>query len=244
MPVSDVTVVLLAGGQGTRIRALYPDSPKPMVPVAGRPFLHWVTAYFAGHGLRRFVYSTGYRSEQIEEWCSDGSMPGLVREVCREETPLGTGGGLLNCLEKCGPWILAANADSLCLGGIPELLSHTDLQGVAGAIIGVLTDDASRYGTLDFDSAGRLKAFREKVPGQGYVNAGLYLFRTDTLSGFRSDQPSSIERDIIPNLLDQGAAIDVVQLAEAPFIDIGTPDTVVAAESFVLKHEGHFTWSG
>jgi len=99
-------------------------------------------------------------------------------------------------------------------------------------------------GTLDFDSAGRLKAFREKVPGQGYVNTGLYLFRADTLSSFRSDQPSSIERDIIPNLLDQGAAIDVVQLAEAPFIDIGTPDTVVAAESFVLAHEGNFKWSG
>ena len=126
MPVSDVTVVLLAGGQGTRIRALYPDSPKPMVPVAGRPFLHWVTAYFARARLAplRLFHRLPERADRGV--VRDGSMPGLVREVCREQTPLGTGGGLLNCLEKCGPWILVANGDSLCLGGMPELLSRTE----------------------------------------------------------------------------------------------------------------------
>jgi D-glycero-alpha-D-manno-heptose 1-phosphate guanylyltransferase len=213
-----------------------------MVRVAGKPFLHWVTAYFARHGMLSFVYSTGYRSEQIETWCADSSMPGLAREVCREEAPLGTGGGLLNCLEKCGSWVLVSNGDSLCLGGLPELQSRTARDGIAGAIVGVFASDTSRYGSLDIDAAGRLKAFREKVPGQGYVNAGMYLFRRDALSRFPSDQPSSIERDLIPGLLEQGAVIEAVQLPAAPFIDIGTPETVAEAESFIRAHEANFTW--
>jgi D-glycero-alpha-D-manno-heptose 1-phosphate guanylyltransferase len=240
--LSDITAVLLAGGQGTRIRELYPDVPKPMVPVAGKPFLHWVTAYIARHGVRSFVYSTGYKGEQIEKWCADGSMPGLTRQVCQEHEPLGTAGGLMNCLERCGSWILVANGDSLCLGGTGEILSLQTRDGIAGGIVGVLRDDTSRYGSLDIDDAGRLRAFREKVPGRGYVNAGVYLFSRSALMPLRSDRPSSIERDLIPGLLDDGAIIQSVMLPDTPFIDIGTPETVAEADSFIRTHEAQFSW--
>src|SRR4051794_7728791 len=97
--MEDVSVVILAGGKGTRLSGLFPDLPKPLVPVAGRPFLYWLTRWISSHGPQHFVYSTGYMADQIEDWSADGSMPEIDRICRRESEPLGTGGGLLNCLD-------------------------------------------------------------------------------------------------------------------------------------------------
>ena len=237
-----ITTVLLAGGLGTRIRAIHPDVPKPLIPVAGRPFLYWATAYLAHHVLRRFLYSTGYKSELIAAWCGDASMPGLAREACAEAEPLGTGGGLRNCLPRAGAWILAANGDSLCLAGLPALLAHAAAGDCDAAIVGVFRADASRYGSLAVDEAGRLLAFREKAPGSGLVNAGTYLFRKDRLAALHLPARCSIETDIFPALLAAGRRIAVIAVAEAPFIDIGTPESLADATDFVRRHAEEFAW--
>lgn len=241
----DVTAVVLAGGRGTRIAALHPTTPKPMIPVLGRPFLHWLTAYLARQGIRRFVYATGYLAEQIEAWTRDDSLPGLSRIVRREDAPLGTGGGLVNCLDLCGPWTLVVNGDGLCLGGIGDLLALAGRPGadgglvdgglVDGGLVGVRVADTARYGSLETSDDGRLLRFREKVPGQGTVNGGVYLFRTALLAT-RPLGPQSLERDVLPDLLAGGARLRVVQAGDAPFIDIGLPETLRTAEDFVRTH--------
>lgn len=235
--VEDVTVVVLAGGLGTRIRALHPDVPKPLVPVAGRPFLHWLTAYLARFGLADFVYATGHLGDQIEAWTAERDMPGIARRVCREPRPLGTGGGLLHCLDLCRGWVLVSNGDSLCLGGVADLLALRGRDGLAGGLVGILQDETSRFGSLAIDPAtGELAAFREKVPGRGYVNAGLYLFRADALRAVATEGPTSIERDLVPAMLRRHVRLGVITLEAAPFIDIGTPETVAAATAFVESH--------
>ncbi|OEO29666.1 hypothetical protein VW23_001885 [Devosia insulae DS-56] len=232
----DVSVLVLAGGRGTRIQALHPETPKPMIAVAGKPFLHWLTRFIGGFGLSHFVYSTGYRSEAIEAWCADGSLPGIDRVACREPAPLGTGGGVLNCLHLCRDWVLVANGDGLCIGGIPELLALRAQPALAGGIIGVEVPDAGRYGSLAFDASNRLTAFREKVPGHGYINSGLYLFRRTALEALRRDGACSMEQDLVPELIAAGADLRVVPLGEAAFIDIGTPETLAQAEAFVRRN--------
>ena len=232
----DVTALVLAGGRGTRLQGLHPDTPKPMIPVADRPFLHWLTAWLARHGLRHFVYSTGYRGEQIETWAADESFPDLVRLCRREAAPLGTGGGILNCLPLCREWILVANGDGLVMDGVAKLLALRGRRGVDGGLIGVAVEDTSRYGSLVTDEDGRLAGFREKVPGKGLVNGGVYLFRTAMLRALGERGACSIEYDLFPEMIRGGADLRVVPVADAPFIDIGTPDTLRAAESFVRSH--------
>lgn len=238
-PLRDVSVVVLAGGRGTRISSLYPDVPKPMIEVAGKPFLHWLTAYLARFGVRDFIYSTGHMSEQIAAWCKNGAFPGLSRRACAEAAPLGTGGGLLNCIDLCGETILVVNGDSLCLAGMPELLALR-AEGVSAGLIGVYQDDASRYGSLDFGEDRRLRAFREKAPGQGYINAGVYLFRKDALDRFERGVALSIEHDVMPALLRDGEDVRVAPVRDAQFIDIGVPETVVAATAFVEANKDLF----
>jgi D-glycero-alpha-D-manno-heptose 1-phosphate guanylyltransferase len=236
---SDVTAVILAGGQGTRIRALFPDVPKPLIPVAGQPFLNWLTGYLAGAGLRSFVYSTGYKGSQIDDWCRDGGFPDCRRISVYEGQPLGTGGGLLNCLDDAADWLLVANGDGLCMTGIDALLAMRHEPGVDGGLIGVHVADTSPYGSLDSDEAGMLLRFREKQPGTGYVNSGIYLFRKSALEPLRRQEPSSLERDLIPEMLAAGRRLKVVRCAEAPFIDIGTPEAIARADDFVMTHLAH-----
>lgn len=234
-----MTAVILAGGQGTRIRALFPDIPKPLIPVAGRPFLDWLTLYLADAGLRSFVYSTGYKADQIDEWCHNGGFPNYRRISVREREPLGTGGGLLNCLDEIADWILVANGDGVCMTGIDQLLALRHAQGVDGGLIGVHMPDTSAYGSLDSDDDGKLLRFREKQPGTGYVNSGIYLFRKAALTPLRRRGASSLERDLIPEMLAIGRNLKVVHCAHAPFIDIGTPEAMARANDFVMTHLAH-----
>lgn len=230
----DVSVVVLAGGRGTRLRGLFPDVPKPMIPVAGKPFLFWLTRWIAKHGPRHFVYSTGYLAGIVEQWVSDDTMPDIDREYCREDRPLGTGGGLMNCINSCRDWVVVVNGDSLVMSGIERLLRLRE-DNVNGGLLGVEMQDASRYGRLQVDGNARLIGFQEKVPGHGLINGGVYLFRKNFLLEEVADAPQSIEYDILPSLLFRGANLSVIDAGSAPFIDIGTQDTLAQAEHFVTE---------
>lgn len=231
----DLTVLILAGGRGTRLMDLYPDVPKPLIPVAGKPFLHWLTRWIAVHGPKNFVYSTGYRAEQIAQWVASSGMPRVRQVCCAETTPLGTGGAIVNALADCGPWTMVVNGDSLIMRGIEGLLALRE-QNEDGGLIGIEVADSSRYGSLDLDENGLLRGFREKVQGRGIINSGAYLFRTAMLRELLVPGPQSLEYDVFPKLLHHGARLRVLPLTGAPFIDIGTPETVAQAEDFVRTH--------
>lgn len=239
LPYREVTTIVLAGGKGTRIRHLHPDLPKPLVPVLGRPFLHWLTCYLARFGLRDFVYSTGHLSGKIEDWVKGAEIAGLNLRICRETEPLGTGGGVLNCLATCGEWVLVVNGDSVCTDGVERLLSMASSEHLSGGLLGLQVPDTSRYGSLSFDGAEILTGFREKVPGAGYINGGVYLFRTEVLRGLGDVRAMSMEQELIPSLLEAGHALQVIRVGESPFIDIGTPETLEQAEAFVRAHLGY-----
>ena len=230
----DVSVVILAGGRGTRLQGLFPGIPKPMIPVAGQPFLYWLTRWIAKHGPRHFVYSTGHLAPEIEHWASDGTMLDIHRECRREDAPLGTGGALMNCIDLCRDWVVVANGDSLVIRGIDGLLRLKD-RNIDGGLLGVEVPDTSRYGRLHVDEKARLTEFNEKVSGAGLINGGVYIFRKDVLLREVSKGQQSIEYDIIPSLLSKGVNLLVIKAGASPFIDIGTPETVSLAEQFVTE---------
>ena len=228
-----VTAVVLAGGRGTRLAGLYPDLPKPLVPVCGEPFVHWVTDWLVGQGVCDIVYSLGYRADQMIEWVerARAHWPAVTLRWVTEDEPLGTAGGVLRALPHCADHVLVLNGDSLAVSPLTGLLArgeHAD-----GAILGVRMADAGRYGTLTLDAQGRLTKFAEKRPGAGIINAGVYLFRRELLEPFPRGIRLSMEEEVLPGLIAQGADI-LCEIAEnVPFLDIGTPESVIQAEGFV-----------
>lgn len=226
-----VTAVILAGGKGTRIAGLFPGIPKPMIPVAGQPFLHWVVRWLDQRGIGDILISIGHLAGAIEQWAA-GKPHGLALRTVAETEPLGTGGAVVSCLESCGDWVLVLNGDSLVEVDLAAMVGRVLRDGLDGGVVGVRVDDASRYGSLAVGADGRLTGFAEKRAGAGLINAGVYLFRADLLRRFPTGRALSMETDIMPALLAGGAAL-AVEESHGPFLDIGTPESVVLAEDFV-----------
>jgi NDP-sugar pyrophosphorylase family protein len=234
-----ITAVVLAGGRGTRIAGLYPDIPKPLVPVCGEPFVHWVTHWLVQQGVSDIVYSVGYRAEQIAAWAQGAHTTWDARLRCvTEDQPLGTGGGVIQCLELCADHVLVVNGDSLTPVALAPLISRADRPGTDGALLGVRMNDAARYGTLSLDADGRLVKFAEKRAGAGVINAGVYLLSRSLLEPFAKGQRLSMEEEILPKLIADGAHLSCEIAENAPFLDIGTPQSVVQAEEFVRRTMG------
>lgn len=211
--------------------------PKPLVPVAGRPFLSWVTSWLIGQGVSDLIYSTGHLGDQIDTWVAGLELPSGVQARCRREpAPLGTGGAALACLDVCQDLVLVLNGDTLLLTDIPPLIARFRADRSDGLIVGIPVADASRFGTLEIADDGKLRSFREKEAGAGTVNGGVYLFSRAVLERFLPVRAMSLEQDLLPELLRQRARIAVVVAAEAPFLDIGVPEALASADEFVASH--------
>ena len=241
LPLDQIGAVVLAGGFGTRIQHILPHLPKPMAPVAGRPFIEWVIRFLAKQEIPRVLISTHHLAGTIHDHFA-GRQIGRTQITClKEETPLGTAGGFVHAAhssaQKPSAW-LVLNGDSLILTPFAPLLSALRPQTEA-AIFGLSVPDASRYGSLEIDSQGNLVRFAEKRPGAAIINAGVYFFRRTALEQFPTHRPLSFETEVFPELIARGKTIRVVT-ANAPFLDIGTEASLKEAEAFILQHQDQF----
>jgi D-glycero-alpha-D-manno-heptose 1-phosphate guanylyltransferase len=240
--LGEVEAVVLAGGFGTRIAHLLPGVPKPMASVAGRPFLEWVVRYLARQGIRKVLLSTGHLADVVEAHFRAQPVSGVATRCVAETNPLGTAGGFLNAIQASGDspaaW-LVLNGDSLAFGNLASVARELADPAVAGVVVGCEVPDASRYGTLAIGPAGELQRFAEKRPGKGVINAGIYLLRDSIVRRIDGKPPLSFEKDVFPQLIERGVLLKVLPVT-APFLDIGTPESLREAEYFVESNRAQF----
>ena len=237
-----ITAVILAGGFGRRIQHLLPDIPKPMAPVNGRPFLEWIVRYLAAQKIRRVILSTGHLAKTVAGHFQPHPVVGVTVRCVPETEPLGTAGGFLNAMRVAGEqpaaW-LVLNGDSLAPAPLAEMFQTLDNPDWNGAILGVRVADASRFGTILQNANGELTGFNEKKPGAGVINAGIYLFRAPTVQFFPDKTPLSFETDVFPALIAEKIRLKVY-VTDAPFLDIGTPESLPLAEAFIRRNVDFF----
>ncbi len=237
-----ITAVVLAGGFGTRIRHLLGELPKPMAVVNGEPFLAWVGRYLHRQGVAQAILSTGYKGEIIADYFAASPIEGLETSCRLESEPKGTAGGFLHAISGIEPvpgaW-LVCNGDSLVLADLAPFFERLFAENLDACILAVRMTDASRYGTVEPDADGLLRAFHEKRAGAGLINAGVYIFRPETVARFPKAQFLGFEKDVFPSLIETGARIGV-HVVDAPFIDIGVPETLGLAADFINRHRDSF----
>jgi len=225
--------IILLGGKGTRLRGLYPDRPKALAPIAGRPFLQWQLEWLARHGICEAHLAAGHLAGAIRDWVASTALKSKIT-VSVEPQPLGTGGGLKFTKEfiRTDPFLIL-NGDSL--------LPNLDFQALMAA--GVKPDalitlavtrieSAGRYGTVEFDALNRVTAFREKAARTGgWINGGVYLARRALLTGIKPGKLVSLETDVFPALCAAGRVAAFP--SEPPLLDMGTPDGMQAMERYL-----------
>jgi NDP-sugar pyrophosphorylase family protein len=225
--------VILLGGKGTRLSALYPDIPKALIPVAGKPFLRRQIDWLFNNGILSISLAAGYRGGQISEWLRQQNYGKEIR-VSIEPQALGTGGGL-KYLENMtsGPTFWALNGDSLLPNLNFSLMEKHHRQSGAWATLAVTTiEDAGRYGTILFDRNDKITSFNEKgESGRGWINAGVYLIEPRLLTVIEPNQPVSIEHEVFPRLVPQGKLS--VFRSDPPLLDMGTPEGLAVMENYL-----------
>lgn len=226
--------IILAGGFGTRLREAVPDLPKPMAPVAGKPFLAWQIEYLIANGVTRFILSVGYKAQIIRDYFGN-TYHGADIVYAEEAEPLGTGGAIKFALmQATQERVFVFNGDTLCDVNLSELrkLNAENIEGVG--ILVKEVQDTSRYGAIDFDRTSRLVTnFGEKAKvGPGYINAGVYDIPKNLFASLNVKYPFAFENDVINKLV--GINLYAV-IAGDFFIDIGIKSDFDAAQTLVVQ---------
>jgi len=231
--------IILVGGKHSLVSELYPELPIPLIPVAGKPFLYWLTKWLKNQGFNHIVYAAGHGASKITAWVQHFAAhePSLCIDVVTESRPLGTGGAAALCASRFPATLnLIVNGDSLLLSplqqAVKQLKTDPHLDGI---IFGAEVLNAGRFGTLEMDAQHRLTAFKEKHPGLT-INAGVYLLRSQLLEEVNSDKELSLESQCFPQWLAQGKNIRLINDG-APFIDIDAPDALKRAHEFIKLHQ-------
>ena len=229
--------VILVGGKGTRLRPLTNSIPKPMLPVAGAPFLEHLLARIKAAGMTHVVLGTSFKAEVFEEHFGDGSHLGLEIEYVVEEEPLGTGGGIRNVLDHLRyDRAMVFNGD--VLGGTDlNAVLKTHVEQEADVTLHLLrVSDPRAFGCVPTDADGRVSAFLEKTedPPTDQINAGSYVFNRSVIEKIPAGRPVSVEREVFPALLESGARV-FGHVDQSYWRDMGTPADFVRGSSDLVR---------
>ncbi|GAA2368779.1 MULTISPECIES: sugar phosphate nucleotidyltransferase [Streptomyces] len=227
--------ILLVGGKGTRLRPMTVNTPKPMVPAAGVPFLTHQLARARAAGVEHIVLATSYLAEVFEPYFGDGSSLGLHLEYVTEREPLGTGGAIRNVASRLhsGPDdpVLIFNGDILTGLDIPALVDTHRTTGADVSLHLTRVTDPRAYGLVPTDATGRVTAFLEKPQTAAQIvtdqiNAGAYVFNRSVIDAIPAGRPVSVERETFPGLLAAGAHLQGM-VDSTYWLDLGTPQAFV-----------------
>ncbi|HET8954997.1 MAG TPA: NDP-sugar synthase [Solirubrobacterales bacterium] len=231
--------IVLVGGEGTRLRPLTSDVPKPAVTLVDRPFLAYAIEWLAAHGVTEVVLACGFLPDVLRAALADEEERAGVEIVyVAEPEPLGTAGAIRFAAEALGERLedrfLALNGDVLADLDLSALLRAHSERG-ARATIGLHpVADSSAYGLVNCDAEGRVLEFLEKtgeaVPGE--INAGAYVLERSVLDLVPAGRAVSIEREVFPRLVGDGLC---GLLLEGYWMDIGTPDRYLQASWDILE---------
>ena len=234
--------MIVAGGQGTRLRPLTLTTPKPLLPICGVPFLSGVIRNLAAIGVERVLLVVGRDPSPFMVLRDDAAAAGVTVEAVPEPEPLDTAGGVRAALERVRGTFLVLNGDILTGLDLPHLIAAHHSSGAAATLALTRVEDTSAFGVCVLDGQ-RIVDFVEKpepgsLPGQDAVNAGTYVLEPDALARFPLGR-LSFEQQVFPALVADGALVQGI-VSDAVWADLGTPRRFLDGQRTVL--DGRIEW--
>lgn len=225
--------VVLAGGKGTRMRPITLHTPKPIVPIVGRPFLAYTLDMLRRARVLDVTLSLSYQPQKIEDLFGDGSRHGVRLRYIVESQPLGTAGAVRNAREHIETRAVVLNGDILTDVDLGAVLEAHHATGAEATIVLAQVENPRAFGVVETDETGRVTRFVEKpaadrVPPSNTVNAGIYILEPQVFTYMSSSESVSFEYDLFPSLVENGVCVRSY-VAGGYWSDIGTPSRYLRA---------------
>ncbi len=217
--------LILAGGEGRRLKPLLGQLPKCLAPLQGRPFIEVQVGNLAKQGIAEFILCVGIGALAIEQALGDGSRLGVTIEYSHEKSPAGTGGAVRDAARHLDGDFLCANGDTLVEFSVKKMEERHTKERAAVTILSKHVEDSAGRGTLVADARDRITTFEEKPPehGRALINCGYYMMNLDVLAHIPGQKAVSLEKEVFPSLLAARQKM-VAFVTGGAFVDIGTPE--------------------
>ena len=203
--------VVMAGGEGTRLRPLTSNQPKPMVPIVGKPCMEHILELLRGHGLEEVIVTLAFLPQAIRGYFGDGESLGLSIEYSVEDEPLGTAGSVRLASDRLDDTFLVISGDALCDIDLGAIVAAHKEKG-ADVTIGLKSvENPLEFGIVVTDEDDRVERFLEK-PSWGQVfsdtiNTGIYVVDAEVMKHVPTDRPYDFSKELFPLLLEMGRPI-------------------------------------
>jgi len=234
-----VRAIVLVGGEGTRLRPLTTTVPKPLLPIAGQPFLERQLEWLASYGVDEVVLSMGYLPDAFRARFPDGEHAGVCLSYAVEPYPLGTAGAIRFAASTAGydDRFVVCNGDVLTTLDLGALVDFHVERAAEATIHLTRVTDPSAFGVVPTSADGEVRAFVEKPPAgaapSNWINAGTYVLEASVLEQVPADLTVSIERETFPRMLEQRGRLFATGTDDY-WLDIGTPDKYLEANRDVV----------
>jgi mannose-1-phosphate guanylyltransferase/phosphomannomutase len=232
-----VKAVIMAGGEGTRLRPLTTSQPKPMLPMANQPMAAHIIALLKKHGFDEIIITVSFLANTIRTYFGDGSEFGVRIDYATEETPLGTAGSVLNARERLDERFLVISGDSLTDIDLGELVRFHDASGAVVTLALKAMENPLDFGIVITDEHSRVERFLEKPTwGQVFsdrINTGIYVLDPAVLDHIAPNRSVDFSADVFPELLEAGQPLYGFT-TEGYWEDVGALEAYMQAHADIL----------
>jgi len=228
---NEIDVVILCGGEGTRLRPLVSDRPKSLAVFGDTTFLDILIESLTNRGFKNFILCVGYMKDQIKDHFKKRDDISIT--FSEEEVALGTGGALKNAHTLIrSETFFVLNGDSICDLDFEKFYFYHKSKNVVLSIVLVQTNKTEDFGSVKVNSSHEIISFKEKITNNtnGLINAGIYLMREDIFSYMPKTNYFSLENDFFPKIIQEKCAGFIIK---SELIDIGTPERYQKAAGFI-----------
>lgn len=232
-------VCIMCGGEGTRLRPLTFERPKPCIPIVNLPSIQHLVSHLSNLGFNDIIVTIGYKGEEIQNALGDGSLFGVNITYVREEVKLGTAGSVKNAEEylKDSPFLVVGGDHVTDIDLLSFYREH--IKGESMLSIGLISiDEPCEYGIAEIDVNYHIKRFREKPsPGEIFSNlasTGIYVCNPEIFDYIPKDKKFDFAKDLFPLLMKKGAIMKG-WLARGNWSDVGSPQSLREAEHWKLQ---------
>jgi len=236
-----ITAVILAGGEGTRLRPLTNTRPKPLLPILGKPCVEYVIRSLVDADVDRAYLTCGYRSQDMVDQLGDGEQFGLDMRFAFEDRPAGTAGAVKLLESELSGTVVVVSGDVLADVDIRSLVAMHRRKGALATMALTTVERPEEFGIVGLDEDGRITRFKEKPRTEevfsNLINAGIYVLEKRALLDIPAGEKYDFSKQLYPKLLERGEPIYGMPIAGL-WKDIGRPQDLLDANLRMAERKG------